>query len=556
MTKNTLVILASHLRIKGMKRNSFQPKSKAVTTTSALLGASLIILFALAWQAVQATRAHYAISDNVLREYAVLVSSEFSRRMTQDIGYNGYFGLASAIREQYEGALKQGFVPVFPDNVAPLAKDIFVFDGEQLFFSSKNLDDLSALSFESFKDSLQQELKALDKTSLSSRPFHSMQLSETHASSVIFTLIGQDIVGFSVEDATVGAWMQRSFDKSPLLPEALANGKLTNDFIRLAVVSSSDALLLNTGEEALKAPMATKRMTEEYSGIFRGTTILVAIDPMISHDLVMGEKPLLRLPLILIALTIAAGLLLVAIQQMRKERALALLRNRFIAEVSHELRTPLTQIRMFAETLLHHRAKDEHAQTKALNIINRESQRLGHLVDNILTFSQRAKRQTLNLKEERIDKLVADAIDELEPLAEQLNCNIALEAQDLTCLVDHMAFQQIMLNLLDNALKYGGKNQLINVRVRENQGRAEIRVIDQGKGVSAEEQEKIWQDFYRPENNAETGVGIGLSIVRELAYRMEGSCWLEEMETGACFVVAFPLAHSISGYSDLGHNNE
>ena len=86
----------------------------------------------------------------------------------------------------------------------------------------------------------------------------------------------------------------------------------------------------------------------------------------------------------------------------------------------------------------------------------------------------------------------------------------------------------------------------MTVRVRENKARAEIKVIDQGKGIDADEKDKIWGDFYRPDNNHETGVGIGLSIVRELTQLMNGECWVEEMEVGACFVVAFPLAEALN----------
>ncbi len=511
---------------------------KLISVTGGLLGACLIILFGLAWQAVQATRAHYAISENILREYAVLILNEYSRRITQDVGYRGYFETISEIRERYQESYVADLT--LTSKNADLVSHTVLFKENVLSVFKVDESGPSKNITRLLDQALLTSLSELDKRSLDRRPFHALHLIGAAPQTLIFTLLNDDVVGFIVDKEALKKQFANSFARAPLFPQSLANGKLTNDFIGISV-SLVDGSQFDQYGFNNHVPLVSKVMQDEYGGIFKGMTIGVSINPAITRDLIMGDRPILRLPLILIAFVVAAGLLLIAIQQMRRERALIGMRNRFIAEASHELRTPLTQIRLFAETLMLDRAKDEAAKNKALSIINREAQRLGYLVDNILSFSQKASRRKITLEEENIGDIVVDAADELELMAAQLGCTFNLEIHDVSCLIDRGALYQILINLFDNALKYGGKNQLITVRVRKTSDAAVIYVIDQGAGVPEEERDKIWRDFYRPDTHNETGVGIGLSIVRELAKQMKGECYLEPMELGACFVLSFPL---------------
>ena len=510
-------------------------KLKLIRATSILLGFSLIILFGLAWQAVQATRAHYAISDNVLREYAVLISNEYSRRLTQDIGYRGYFEVISEIREQYQNTQTSLSDLLLTSKSADLVEYIVSFKEETLSVYHGSASKASAIDIET----LEQTLNDLDTATLGKRPFHAIHFIGSSPQTFVFMLINDDVIGFIVDKTSLKQKLAESFERAPLFPSSLANGKLTNGYIGIFVSLSDDSMLAQLG--FVGEPFVTKVLEEEYGGIFEGMGIHVSIDSAINQALIIGEQPLLRLPFLLIALAVAAGLLLVAIRQIGREQALMAMRNRFIAEASHELRTPLAQIRLFAETLMLNRATDEQAKHKALSIINREAQRLGYLVDNILSFSQKAKNRHVTLVEENIEPIVVEAVEALEYTAAQLNSTFNLEIHDVVCLIDRSALLQVLINLLDNALKYGGSGQLVTVRVREQSDGVYIYVIDQGQGIPEEEQDKIWTDFYRPKTSRETGVGIGLSIVRELTILMKGECWLEPMASGACFVLRFPL---------------
>ena len=143
--------------------------------------------------------------------------------------------------------------------------------------------------------------------------------------------------------------------------------------------------------------------------------------------------------------------------QLRRESELARLRSDFIASVSHELRTPLAQVRMFAETLLLGRVRSEEERLRSLQIVDQEARRLTHLVENILQFS-RAERQAIRLAPvpSELASQVTEAVEAFAPVARSRHVVVqtALE-NDVVCVVDPAALRQILLNLLDNAVKYG-----------------------------------------------------------------------------------------------------
>src|SRR5262249_9428671 len=151
----------------------------------------------------------------------------------------------------------------------------------------------------------------------------------------------------------------------------------------------------------------------------------------------------------------------------RKERALARMRADFVASVSHELRTPLTQIRMFAETLLLDRVRSDDERKRALAVIDQETRRLSNVVENGLQFS-RGERGTLRIAPHPCDVAAAvrETIDLFAPIAAGRGVRVALEAaESIEANVDEGAARQIVLNLLDNAVKYGPEGQEVAVRV-------------------------------------------------------------------------------------------
>jgi signal transduction histidine kinase len=263
---------------------------------------------------------------------------------------------------------------------------------------------------------------------------------------------------------------------------------------------------------------------------------------------VIGGLPRERLPLVIGLLTLTAGLVVIAVVQLRREAELSRLRSDFVSGVSHELRTPLAQIRMFSETLLLGRVRSEAEGRRSLEIIARETQRLGQLVENVLLFARGDRRQEPRIKREtvRMAPLVADVADSFADLAAARQARIITNLDErIVASVDPGAVRQILLNLLDNAVKYGPAGQTVTVGLRIESDRALLVVEDEGEGIDPKDAPRVWQPFSRLAHSAAAtgGTGIGLSIVRQLTELHGGRAWVERGH-GARFIVEFPGAWS------------
>jgi signal transduction histidine kinase len=235
-----------------------------------------------------------------------------------------------------------------------------------------------------------------------------------------------------------------------------------------------------------------------------------------------------------------------ALLQHRREYELAALRAEFVSNVSHELRTPLAQIRMFAETLLLGRVRSPEERRRSLEIVDQEARRLTHLVENVLLFS-RAERGAVRLAPEptELTGLVREVVDGFLPLALARQVTIRTElGEGLVVCVDRNAVRQILLNLLDNAVKYGPPGQTVTVATTAAGDSVRIRVDDQGPGIPPRDRRHVWERFWRlarEEKSAVAGTGIGLAVVHELTAQHGGRAWCEEAPGGgARFLVELP----------------
>src|SRR6185436_14403183 len=252
-------------------------------------------------------------------------------------------------------------------------------------------------------------------------------------------------------------------------------------------------------------------------GLLRGFTVEAAIAPETVPAIVTGGIPR-ALPVYAMLLVLTAALLVTAILQIGRERALARLRSDFVAGVSHELRTPLTQIRMFAETLQLDRIRSDAERRRSLAVIDQESRRLAQLVENVLQFS-RGERGMLKISPRAADvgAIVRDAIDAFLPIAAARGMRVTASIDDgATAGVDDDAMRQVVLNLLDNAAKYGPDEQEIVVEVRRGKRMVRIAVEDEGPGVPPRQRRRIWNRYTRLPREREraiAGAGIGLAVV-------------------------------------------
>ena len=256
-------------------------------------------------------------------------------------------------------------------------------------------------------------------------------------------------------------------------------------------------------------------------------------------------------------LVLMAGLVVAAILQLRREHELARLRADLTAGVSHELRTPLAQILLFGETLMLERTRSDRERRAAAEIIVREARRLMHLVENALHFT-RAHRDLLEPSSEVLDlgAVTREILVAFAPLAWTARVTLREEIDaPAPALVDGAAYRQIVLNLLENAVRYGPPGQTVTVRVERLEGAARLAVEDEGPGVAIADRERIWAPFVRLTNGRRgtNGTGIGLAVVRDLTARHGGRAWVERAERGgACFVVELPSSPAVPA-KDSGH---
>jgi signal transduction histidine kinase len=230
--------------------------------------------------------------------------------------------------------------------------------------------------------------------------------------------------------------------------------------------------------------------------------------------------------------------------------------------VSHELRTPLTQIRMFSELLLGGRVRTDAERDRSLRLIDREAKRLAYLVENVLDFN-RAERGTLTISAEptRVGYAVEEIVEEFRPVASKHGMRIRTEVEEeAVARVDRGALRQVLLNFLENAVKYGPAGQTIVAVVTRQGGGVQVWVIDEGPGIPAGQRERVWEPYFRLHREIDRvvgGSGIGLSVVRELVARHGGRTWMEEMPGGgARFVAEFPAAEGPADSEDEGRRTE
>lgn len=258
----------------------------------------------------------------------------------------------------------------------------------------------------------------------------------------------------------------------------------------------------------------------------------------------IGPQVLMAFVVALLAITTTIGGALLV--RLRREHVASSLRSTFASAVSHELRTPLAQILLFAETLQLGRTRSEADRTLALGAIVQEARRLMRLVDNVLRFT-RLEQGPPALRQEpvAVDLLVHDTARQFAPLAESSEVAITVEAPaQAMALADADAVRQVLLNLLDNAVKHGPRAQRITARVDARPGLVRLMVEDEGPGIAAEERLRIWQPFTRGARHGDaTGTGLGLMIVRSLTEAMGGRVSCEPVQRdgrGARFVVELP----------------
>jgi len=222
------------------------------------------------------------------------------------------------------------------------------------------------------------------------------------------------------------------------------------------------------------------------------------------------------------------------------------LRRELTANVSHELRTPLTSIKGFTETLLDGAVRDEATSRRFLTIISSEADRLVKLVDDLLDLSQlESKRVTLDLRRVNVAALVAHTVDKLQPLAQGSGLLLEQAAPpEVWVTADRDRLEQVLTNLIDNALKYTPTGGRVDVRVAQADREVEISVSDTGKGIGPADLPHVFERFYRADRSrtrGSGGTGLGLAIARHIVEAHGGRIRVDSLlDEGTTFLFTIP----------------
>ena len=216
----------------------------------------------------------------------------------------------------------------------------------------------------------------------------------------------------------------------------------------------------------------------------------------------------------------------------------------FISTISHELRTPLTSIRGFAQTMLGSWDKlDDNSKKKFLEIIEQQSNRLIHLVENILSVTK-IPNETLVLKKTEVRNSINTAIQLVKQKYPTHKFVTILGKIDLEIYADSEKLQQILINLIENACKYSDEGTTVTVKTVADDKNVYIRVQDEGIGIDEEYAQKIFEKFSRIDNpltRKTQGSGLGLFITKSLTEKMHGEISFRNLEKGCVFELKFPM---------------
>ena len=289
------------------------------------------------------------------------------------------------------------------------------------------------------------------------------------------------------------------------------------------------------------------------------------VSPNSSEELAahVQNRRLLELSMVTLSCVVIVAGAVAILFAAEKQRRMSALQSDFVANVSHELKTPLALVRMFGEMLQSGRVASEAKQKEYLEIIVRESERLSGLIENVLDFARVERgREAYEFARGDVGEAVAKAVAVYRYRAEREGVNLTMEVEGNlpAARIDERAIQLVVINLVDNALKYAPDGETIAIKTAREGEVISVRVTDQGSGVPPEERERIFERFVRgsrpPVSDGAAGgiaggtvaprapvrgSGIGLALVKHIAESHGGKAWVEgEVGAGSTFVVTIP----------------
>ncbi len=532
-----------------------------------LMLVSLLMMGLLSHQTYIAVSSQQQLVEGVLRDYSSLAADEFVRRSAAVANY-GFYPMLSYLagissdtplpdRESFKKIVfrkKEGL----GTEATELAHSFFRFTpGGALEISDSRPP-------EAVTRRLLSDLQSIEKDEPTKfvGTYHTKLYGE-HFNFIYISfdddLNQRPIVGIWIDNEMALEWLEYFVTSRPLLPRTLTQDKLENESIFIKLLSGGDIIYIQ-GTYNPDSQMVNGTF-DDSNAIYGDMSLSLAIDPDVGASLIIGGLPESRLPFIygdLVAVFwglwfVAALLMMIAFILLYRERSVAYMRSDFVSRVSHELRTPLAQIMMFAQTLMLGRVRTKEDRQRSLEVIDKEAQRLSHLVDNILQFAKAERGQTdINIVRQPLCPLIREIAEQFRPMMKEGQLVITSEVGDETEVqLDVDAFKQMFMNLLDNAVKFSPAGENVDISVSQSSDRINVAIEDRGPGVPAKEQRRIWEPYYRASETTRSavgGTGIGLSVVNELARLQAAYVSMTERKGGGSrFVIGFDIAGGSTG---------
>lgn len=501
-----------------------------------LLALALVLSAVLAWRAMASERRQRMAAEQSLVDYADFAA----------------FVLATGVYREFGIRILATFASLQPWNTAELfqtsAPDLgcgdhsayFEYEPPSRAFRTR-AQALTDDAVRRLSDTLAYSVRLFNEASWR---FRYVRLDLAAAGNGVFLAAATTANGLGVRGLTTCLWSDSTFltlmQRESALPPTLTGETPPDSLYAVSVLDERGTVFYQSPVQYPARFTGTSPLGPEFGDL----TLRVSLNPERAPNLLIGGTPSSNVASAVVLFVLSAVLLLAAVAQLRREYRLIADRSDFVSSVSHELRTPLSQILIFTDLLKLDRLRTPAERSRALDIVDKETRRLIRLVENVLQFSRASAAPIAPTDAVELDAFVRETIEAFQPLAEERGAHLEADVPaNVTVWAERNALRQVMVNLLDNAVKYGPAGQTVRVAVMVRDSSVEIAVEDQGPGVHVDGREQIWDGFQRLERPGTSipGSGIGLAVVKSLVERMDGRVSVTDADTGgARFVVVLP----------------